>query len=162
MTFWNKTTASYGCFHKDREHSHTENANVFFFVQSDESFQLRKAKTRDVQQDLSITSHGQSNCCYPKGGHGGAKSSEDCIMHKRRNSEVDRKVNAEFLLLLVFKNKLTCSLYRITLLLILHWTMWSDEHRPCSSTSTSVYESELVHSRPVNHVIISLALPYIQ
>ncbi len=27
---WNKTTASYGCFHIDREHSRTENANVFF------------------------------------------------------------------------------------------------------------------------------------
>ncbi len=125
MTFWNKTTASYGCFHKDREHSHTENVffECFFFVQSDEYFLLRKAKTRDVQQDLSITSRGQSNCCYPKGGHGGAKSSEDCIKHKRRNSEVERKVNAEFLLLLVLKNRLTCSLYRITLLLILHWTV---------------------------------------
>ncbi len=30
MTCWNKTTASYGCFHIDREHSRTENANVFF------------------------------------------------------------------------------------------------------------------------------------
>ncbi len=124
----------------------------FFSVQSDEYTII----TRDVQQDLSITSHGQSNCCYPKGGHGGAKSSQDCIKHKRRNSEVERKVNAEFLLLLVLKNRLTCSLYRITLLLILHWTViwWAP------SMFFHEHESELVHSRPVNHVIISLALPY--
>ncbi len=63
----------------------TKTANIrtpkmwMFFFRPVEYFQLRKAKTRDVQQDLSITSHGQSNCCYPKGGHGGAKSSEDCI-----------------------------------------------------------------------------------
>ncbi len=54
---------------------------------------------------------------------------------------------------------LKCSLYRITFLLIIHWIMWSDQHRPFSSTSASVYESKLVHSRPVNQVIISLALP---
>ncbi len=44
MTRWNKTTASYRCFHVDREHSRTENANIVFFVQSDESFQFHKAK----------------------------------------------------------------------------------------------------------------------
>lgn len=36
----------------DREHTPTENANVFF-VQSEESFQFLKAKTRTVQSDLS-------------------------------------------------------------------------------------------------------------
>ncbi len=46
------------------EHSRTEN-EIFFFVQSDKSFQFRKAKTRTVQKDLIITSRGQSNCCYP-------------------------------------------------------------------------------------------------
>ncbi len=29
-TRWNKTIDSYRCFHIDREHSHSENANVFF------------------------------------------------------------------------------------------------------------------------------------
>ncbi len=30
MLRWNKPIASYGCFHIDLEHSHTENVNVFF------------------------------------------------------------------------------------------------------------------------------------
>ncbi len=49
MTLWNKTTASYGCFHIDRKHSRTENVNVCFFVQSDRYFQFRKVKTQPVQ-----------------------------------------------------------------------------------------------------------------
>ncbi len=70
----------------------------------------------------------------------------------------ERRVNAEVFFIVSIKEQtiLTCSLYRITFILILHWIMWSDEHRPFSSTSASVYESELVHSRPVNHVIIIL------
>ncbi len=39
--------------------------------------------------------------------------------------------------------------------------MWSEEHRPFSSTSASVYESEVVHSRPVNHIIIPCPSVYI-
>ncbi len=49
MTCWNKTIDFYGCVYIDREHSRTENANVFLSHQSDESFQFRKAKTWAVQ-----------------------------------------------------------------------------------------------------------------
>ncbi len=45
----NKTIDSYRCFHIDREHSHSENANVFFFVQSDEYFEFRNPKSRADQ-----------------------------------------------------------------------------------------------------------------
>ncbi len=56
------------------------------------------------------------------------------------------------------QNNISIIMYYYIIIIII---MWSDEHCPFSSTSASVYESELVHSRPVNHVIISLALPYI-
>ncbi len=46
MLRWNKPIASYGCFHIDLEHSHTENANVFFFVQSNEFLSFVKWRHR--------------------------------------------------------------------------------------------------------------------
>ncbi len=57
------------------------------------------------------------------------------------------------------QNNISIIMYYYIIIIII--IMWSEEHCPFSSTSASVYESELVHSRPVNHVIISLALPYI-
>ncbi len=52
MTRCNKTTDTYRCFHI--EHSRTENVNVFFLNQSDESFQFRKAKTRATNKILAL------------------------------------------------------------------------------------------------------------
>ncbi len=84
ITRWNKTTASYGCFYIDREHSCNENANVFFFRSIRRLFCLLSEKTRLVKK-----SHVQSYCCYPKGRRGDAKSSEDCIEHEHKNTEVE-------------------------------------------------------------------------
>ncbi len=79
---------------------------------------------------------------FVKGRRGGTKSSY-CIEHECKNTQVEDFFHREewmlSLLLLVFKNRLACSLYRIKCILILQWIMWSDEHRPCSSTSASVW-----------------------
>ncbi len=64
MTHWNKTIDFYGCFHIDREHSRTENANVIFFPnQSDESNnnQLQNHKTITSQQSKATAPGQQSD-----------------------------------------------------------------------------------------------------
>ncbi len=126
----------------------------FFFVQSDDSFVLLSEKTRLVKK-----SHVQSNCCYPKGRRGDAKSSEDCIEHEHKNTEVEGffRKREEWMLSSCYcwylrtDYSLMFFLYIITFLLILHWIMWSEEHRPFSCTSASIYESELVHCQSYNH-----------
>ncbi len=62
----------------------TKMQTFFFFVQSDDSFVLLSEKTRLVKK-----SHVRATAVTQKVDAGDSKSSEDCIEHEHKNTEVE-------------------------------------------------------------------------
>ncbi len=119
MTCWNKTTASYGCFHIGREHSHRKCKCFFFFRPVPRIFSVSQSENTARPIRFELGSRDRSSCCCAKGWEWWRCFENQCNQTPKKSLS-DKRVDAEFLLSLVFENRFIHTEYILIILLLNH------------------------------------------
>ncbi len=89
MSRWNKTTASYGCFHIDCEHLRTKNANVFFLSSPTNLFSFAKGKHGPSNKIWSLHHVARATAVTQKVDAVALRAQKTALSYECKNTEVE-------------------------------------------------------------------------